>query len=122
MFNLTNKTTIITGGGSGIGRAIAELFAKQEGKVFILDVDDAGGNSTAEAIKANGGAATFVKCNIGNSGETESVVKKIAAESSSIDIVVNNAGIAHVGTAESTSDADFERLFNVNVKGATATS
>lgn len=117
MFILNNKTTIITGGGSGIGRAIAELFAKQGAKVFILDVDEKGGIATADSIKSNGGAASFFKCNIGSPIDTASVVKEIANGASSIDIIVNNAGIAHVGTVETTSDEDFDRLIGVNVKG-----
>lgn len=117
MFNLSNKTAIITGGGSGIGRAIAEIFAKQGAKVFILDVDEKGAQATADGIKSNGHLAAFIKCNISSPEETSAVIKKIAEENSSIDIIINNAGIAHVGTVESTNDADFDRLISVNVKG-----
>ena len=117
MFNLNNKTSIITGGGSGIGKAISVLFAKQGANVFILDLDETGANNTTEEIKSAGGNATFFKCNVGSAEEVESVINKIVTGVSAIDIVINNAGIAHVGTLESTAPADLDRLFSVNVKG-----
>ena len=117
MFNLNNKTSIITGGGSGIGKAISLLFAKQGSNVFILDLDEVGATNTIEEIKSEQNNATFFKCNIGSEDEVESVISKIVEKSPRIDIVVNNAGIAHVGTLESTSSSDLERLFAVNVKG-----
>jgi NAD(P)-dependent dehydrogenase (short-subunit alcohol dehydrogenase family) len=117
MFSLTNKTTIITGGGSGIGRAMTELFAQQGANVFLLDVDETGAKNTVDSITSNGCRATFIKCNIASLQEVESVIKNITTSYSTIDIIVNNAGIAHVGTIESTSDTDFERLIGVNIKG-----
>lgn len=117
MFNLNSKTAVITGGGSGIGRAISTLFARQGAKVFILDVDEAGANSTIEEIKSLNGDATFFKCNIALQEEVETTINKIVAQSSTIDIIVNNAGIAHVGTLESTDSADLDRLIGVNIKG-----
>jgi NAD(P)-dependent dehydrogenase (short-subunit alcohol dehydrogenase family) len=115
MFNLSGKTAIITGAGSGIGKAIAILFAEQGANVFILDLDENGANSTISEIK--NGSATFVKCNIASPAETEKAVQEIAAKTSTIDILINNAGIAHVGTVETTNEADFDRLYAVNVKG-----
>jgi NAD(P)-dependent dehydrogenase (short-subunit alcohol dehydrogenase family) len=115
MFNLSGKTAIITGAGSGIGKAIAILFAEQGAKVYILDLDENGANNTISEIK--NGSATFVKCNIASPAETEKAVKEIAATTSTIDILINNAGIAHVGTVETTNEADFDRLYAVNVKG-----
>lgn len=117
MFSLKGKTSIITGGGSGIGKAISILFAKQGSSVYILDVDEAGAQKTIEEITAGNGTATFIKCNVGSSEDVESVINNIIAETSAIDIIVNNAGIAHVGTVETTAESDFERLFGVNVKG-----
>jgi len=117
MFNLTNKTSIITGGGSGIGKAISLLFAKQGSNVFILDLDERGANDTIDEIRLEKGNATFLKCNVGSEEEVDSVINKIVARSSNIDIIINNAGIAHVGTLESTASIDLEKLFSVNVKG-----
>lgn len=117
MFSLSGKSALITGGGSGIGRAIATLFAKQEARVFILDLDEEGSLKTIEAIRQEGGNATFKKCNIAFAAEVKKAIDELINENSSLDIVVNNAGIAHVGNLENTSEADFERLLSVNVKG-----
>jgi 2-keto-3-deoxy-L-fuconate dehydrogenase len=117
MFSLKNKTSIITGGGSGIGKAISLLFAKQGSHVFILDVDEEGATKTVDEIKIENGRGTFMKCNIASAEEVEAVINKIVATTFSIDIIVNNAGIAHIGTVETTTETDFERLFAVNVKG-----
>jgi 2-keto-3-deoxy-L-fuconate dehydrogenase len=117
MFNLTNKTAIITGGGSGIGKAISVLFAKQGANVFILDVDEDGVQKTIEEIQTEKGTAEFMKCNVSSAEEVESVIDKIVGNISGIDIIVNNAGVAHVGTVETTAPADIDRLFSINVKG-----
>lgn len=113
MFSLKNKTAIITGGGSGIGAAIAILFAQQGAHVYILDVDEAGASRTAIAIREAGNIATFKHCNISD----QKVVQQLIKEIGSADILVNNAGIAHIGNAESTSAEDMDRLLGVNVKG-----
>jgi len=116
MFQLDNKTAIITGGGSGIGKAISILFARQGATVCVIDIDDDCATVTAH-INDVDTKAFFYKCDISNQPEVSAVVKEIAQQHGSIDILVNNAGIAHVGTAENTLSADFERLMNVNVKG-----
>lgn len=113
MFNLSGKAAIVTGGGSGIGRAIATLFARQGAVVYILDLDETGSNATVNAINAEGGDSVFKKCNVASYADVQQVIDEIP----SVDIVVNNAGIAHVGNAENTSEADFEKLLSVNVKG-----
>jgi NAD(P)-dependent dehydrogenase (short-subunit alcohol dehydrogenase family) len=117
MFRLDDKTAIVTGGGSGIGRAIATVFAQQGAQVYILDVDEAGGTNTAQEITTGGGKAFFRMCSVASHEEVKVEVERIAVESGRLDIVVNNAGIAHIGTAETTAPDDFERLFSVNVKG-----
>ena len=117
MFNLTNKVSIVTGGGSGIGKAISMLFAKQGSNVYILDVDEKGANETIDEIKSQKGSATFIKCDIASAEDVASVIQKIISSASSIDIIVNNAGIAHIGTVESTAETDLDRLISVNVKG-----
>jgi len=113
MFSLENKTAIVTGGGSGIGRAISKMFAQQGAIVYILDLDEKGAKETIDEITAKNGKAFFEKCNVSVQQEVKNIIYKISA----IDIVVNNAGIAHVGNVENTTESDFERLFSVNVKG-----
>lgn len=117
MFRLDNKTAVITGAGSGIGKAIAILFAKQGANVQVLDMDEAGGNATVAAITAEGGKASYHHCDVSKQAVVKSIIDAIIASTGSIDILVNNAGIAHVGNAENTAENDFDRLMTVNVKG-----
>jgi 2-keto-3-deoxy-L-fuconate dehydrogenase len=112
MFELKEKISIITGGGSGIGRAISELFAARGSVVHILDVDPQAGE-VAAAIRAGGHSAFYHECDVSSQQAVLSTVNAIG----NIHILVNNAGIAHIGTVETTAEEDFDRLFRVNVKG-----
>jgi NAD(P)-dependent dehydrogenase (short-subunit alcohol dehydrogenase family) len=117
MFRLDNKIAIITGGGSGIGKAIAEIFALQGAFVFIIDMDEQGAGNAAKAILGKGHRAAYKKCDVSKQAVVKEVIDSIIAEAGTIHILVNNAGISHIGTAESTPEADFDRLLSVNVKG-----
>ena len=120
MFSLEGKTAIITGGGSGIGKAIAKLFARQGAAVYILDFDEKGAHETIKEIDSERGNAIMFKCDVGNQSQVKEIIDTAALTGETIgciDILVNNAGVAHIGTAESTSEEDFNRLLNVNVKG-----
>lgn len=117
MFRLDNKTAIITGGGSGIGKAISEVFASQGAQVYILDLDEKGGTATASEIVSANGKAVFLKCNVAVQKEVKAIVAEIAEKQGAIDILVNNAGIAHIGQADTTSEEDFDRIVSVNIKG-----
>ncbi|HXH99610.1 MAG TPA: glucose 1-dehydrogenase [Sphingobacteriaceae bacterium] len=117
MLSLKEKVAVITGGGSGIGKAVSLLFAKQGAVVCILDMDEKAGTSVSEEIAALNGKSFFQKCNVSSQHEVLQIVKNITDRFSTVDILVNNAGIAHIGTAETTSEEDFERVLNVNVKG-----
>ena len=114
MFSLKNKSAVITGGGSGIGKAIAELFAKQGATVHIIELDINAANTAATEIKQSGGYAFAHSCDVSNQQQVVDTFNAI----NQIDILVNNAGVAHVGSATTTGEADFERVMNVNVKGA----
>ncbi|GAA3585306.1 glucose 1-dehydrogenase [Snuella lapsa] len=116
IFSLQGKTAIITGGASGIGKAITTTFAKQGAQVHILEFNAENGNLTANEINNNGGQAYFYQCDVSNHQQVKDVINNIAAQHT-IDILVNNAGIAHVGNVESTEEADLDRIYNVNVKG-----
>lgn len=113
MFSLQNKKAIITGGGNGIGGAMAVLFAKQGAEVHILELSEESAKPALDEIHSNGNKATVHACNVANQNEVDTVFEKIGG----INILVNNAGIAHVGKADTTSESDFERVMNVNVKG-----
>jgi 2-keto-3-deoxy-L-fuconate dehydrogenase len=117
MFKLDNKTAVITGAGSGIGKAIAIIFAKQGARVYIFDIDEKGALQVVNEIAEQGGIAKYIACNVADQEEVNKAVQQVLADSASIDILVNNAGVAHVGNAENTSADDFVRIFNINVKG-----
>ena len=117
MFRLDGKTAIVTGGGSGIGRAISLLFGKQGAEVCILDYDETAATNVADEIKASGDRAHGIKCDVSNHEQVHNIVQAIIKNFKYVDILVNNAGVAHIGNAENTKEEDFDRLFNVNVKG-----
>src|SRR6476469_6087786 len=101
MFSLKGKYAVITGGGSGIGKAISILFAKQGATVHIIEMNQFG-------------KAFSHACDVSKQKE----VKRVFEQIGKIDILVNNAGIAHIGKASTTEEADFDKVYQVNVKGA----
>lgn len=115
-FRLDGKVAAITGAGSGIGRAIALEFASHGAHIRILDVNEADGTTTREQIESLGGNASIHVCDVTNQEQVKSVFGGIVTRER-LNILVNNAGIPHVGTIEDTSEDDFERILSVNVKG-----
>jgi NAD(P)-dependent dehydrogenase (short-subunit alcohol dehydrogenase family) len=113
MFELNDKRAVITGAGSGIGRAMAILFAKQGAFVHVLDIGEAAAAEVVREIQAGGGQARARACDVADHDAVMAAFEDIGA----IDILVNNAGVAHVGRADTTSEADFDRVMRVNVKG-----
>ena len=112
MFRLDGKSAVVTGGGSGIGRSIAEVFAAQGADVHVLDIDDVGAAETVEVIAAAGGRAEAHRCDVRKQGEVRDVLETLR-----VNILVNNAGISHVGTIETTTEEDMDRIYAVNIKG-----
>jgi NAD(P)-dependent dehydrogenase (short-subunit alcohol dehydrogenase family) len=113
MFSLVNKTAVITGGGSGIGKAIAVTFAARGAAVHVLELTTEAGADTAATITAAGGKVELHACNVANKEEVAAVFTRIGK----LDILVNNAGVAHIGKADTTPEADFDRVMSINVKG-----
>jgi NAD(P)-dependent dehydrogenase (short-subunit alcohol dehydrogenase family) len=107
---------IVTGGGSGIGQAIALRFAANGAAVRIADINPQPAEATAKQIAGAGGHATSHVCNVTDQRQVRDTFQQIFANER-VHILVNNAGISHIGTVESTTEEDFDRLFRVNVKG-----
>ena len=113
MFGLTNKNAVVTGAGSGIGKAVALVLARQGAHVTIVDINEAEAAAVVKEIEGAGGKASAVAVDVSDQGKVDAAFAGLA----SLDILVNSAGVSHIGTAESTSEADFDRLYKVNVKG-----
>ncbi len=115
ILDYTGKTIVITGGASGIGLAMSELFASQGGSVYILDLNEQQALGAASAITEKGFRVKAMKADVSDHEEVCGVISSINAEGF-IDVLINNAGIAHVGNIVATREEDLIRLFNVNVK------
>jgi NAD(P)-dependent dehydrogenase (short-subunit alcohol dehydrogenase family) len=111
-----NKVALITGGGSGIGQSTALQLANEGAHILIVDLDIEAAKYTQDMIENLGGKANIYQCDISNNTQVKEVVNSILLEKS-IDILINNAGIAHIGNLEETSEDDLDRIYQVNVKG-----
>jgi NAD(P)-dependent dehydrogenase (short-subunit alcohol dehydrogenase family) len=117
MFTLTNKIALVTGAGSGIGAAIAEVFAKAGATVFVTDRLEAGGLEVQKRITDAGYVAKFTQLDIADESQCKTVAAHVLSETGRLDILVNNAGIGHVGTMATTEVVDLDRVCSVNVRG-----
>jgi NAD(P)-dependent dehydrogenase (short-subunit alcohol dehydrogenase family) len=117
VFSLKGKTAVVTGGAKGIGKAISVKLALHGANVAILDTDEASMQDVVNDIKKNNGSAIGHVCDITDQQKILGLFNTIG-QTNGLDILVNNAGIAHVGNAETTSSDDFDKVYNVNVKGA----
>jgi NAD(P)-dependent dehydrogenase (short-subunit alcohol dehydrogenase family) len=113
---LSGKIAVVTGAGSGIGHAIAVRFAQEGAIVRLVDLNEQACKEAVEEIARSGGTAAAYACNVADQANVRAVFVEMAS-ASPIDILVNCAGISHVGKLETTPEADFDRVFAVNVKG-----
>jgi 2-keto-3-deoxy-L-fuconate dehydrogenase len=113
MFRLDEKKAVVTGAGSGIGKAVAILFATQGAEVHVVDLNEEAAKNTVKEITENKGKAFAQPCNVTDQQQVKNVFDKIGR----VDILVNSAGVSHIGNVENTTESDFDRLYNVNVKG-----
>ncbi len=113
IFSLANKQAIITGAGSGIGKEVALLFARQGAMVHAVDLNADALAQTAKEAEAHNGKIKTYPCNVAQQQQVRDTFETIGT----IDILVNSAGVSHIGKADTTSEEDFDRIYNVNVKG-----
>ncbi|QDH80066.1 SDR family oxidoreductase [Echinicola soli] len=111
---MKNKTILITGGASGIGLAITTRFAEEGGNVYFIDYDQKAGEKAAYELTEKGLNVSFLQGDVSQTAEMQQTISSIPGD---IDVLVNNAGISHVGNLENTAEEDFDRLYQVNVKG-----
>jgi 2-keto-3-deoxy-L-fuconate dehydrogenase len=117
MFDLTGKAALVTGAGSGIGAAISETFAAAGARVIVTDRDEASAAATAQRIAAQGGSAHALALDVTDEVICDRRAREVLALTGALDVLVNNAGVGHVGTLMQTTGADLDRLYAVNVRG-----
>jgi 2-keto-3-deoxy-L-fuconate dehydrogenase len=115
---LGGRVAIVTGGGSGIGEAVAVRFASEGARVAIVDRDRGAADRVAGEIGAAGGEAAAFVCDVSRQAQVFDCFGAVQDRYGALDVLVNNAGVTHVGTVESTAEEDFDRVFAINVKGA----
>lgn len=112
------KVAMITGGGSGIGRAAALAFAREGSRVAVADITEEGGNETVRLVESAGGTARFFKVNVTRSDQVQALITGIVSQWGRLDITLNNAGVNNdMKPIVETSEAEFDRVMAVNVKG-----
>jgi 2-keto-3-deoxy-L-fuconate dehydrogenase len=116
-FNLEGKTAIVTGVGTGVGRSIAWMLAEHSARVMALDLEPGPAEETAAGIRTAGGSAHSFACDVTDDAQVRRVFDQIAAQHGGIHLLVNNAGVSHAGTVETTTTDAFEQLYRVNVRG-----
>jgi NAD(P)-dependent dehydrogenase (short-subunit alcohol dehydrogenase family) len=112
----TNRVCLVTGGASGIGRATCERFAAEGGVAVVVDIDEDGGNQTANTITAAGGRAIFVKADVSVSADVQAVVKRVVNEFGTIDVLVNNAATQTFKRVVDLEDDEWDRVIAVNLR------
>lgn len=113
----TGKTAVVTGAGSGIGRAIARRLASQGAHAAVLDIDRDAAQATVDIIEGDGGRASASVCDMTDAKNVNSVIGDIAAAHGRVDVLVNNAGVASIGKLTETDGDELDRVYQVNVKG-----
>jgi NAD(P)-dependent dehydrogenase (short-subunit alcohol dehydrogenase family) len=116
-FELQGRVAVVSGGASGIGKAVTLLLARQGARVFVLDRDAPGAQGVIEQVSERGGRGSFVSCDVSSASEVAAAFATVEREAARLDILVNNAGVSHIGDLLATSEVELDRIYAVNVKG-----
>ena len=117
MREFDKKVAIVTGGGSGIGKAIVQSLAESGALVYIIDVQEDKARETMEVLQKQKMKVEFLQCDVSKQSQVAETVRQIFSNEGRIDILINNAGVSHIGTAEDTNEEDFDRIYQINIKG-----
>ena len=117
-FDFENKVAVVTGAAQGIGAACAERLARDGAAVALWDVDDARGQALAESLAARGGKAIYLHCNVARKAEVDAALAATLAAFGRVDALVNNAGIFKAADFLDITEADWDAVIDVNLKGA----
>src|SRR5580765_2394641 len=118
MGRLAGKVTFVTGGARGIGRAIVEKCAAEGALVTLVDLDDAAGRATVRDVAAQGAAVEFCCADVTSETDVQRAIEAVAAARGTIDVLVNNAGVNAYYDATEMTEAEWDRVFGVDLKGA----
>ena len=116
LFSLIGKIAIVTGGAKGIGASIASVFCQQGATVHILDIDVEAGTDLTTSLKEKGGSCYFHNCDVSDHEEVGRVFQNVVDTSERLDLLINNAGVACIGTVEETKPEEMDRLYRINIK------
>ncbi len=117
MREFDKKVAIVTGGGSGIGKAIVQSLAESGALVYIIDVQEDKARETMEVLQKQKMKVEFLQCDVSKQSQVAETVRQIFSNEGRIDNLINNAGVSHIGTAEDTNEEDFDRIYQINIKG-----
>lgn len=117
MFRLDNKIAVITGGGSGIGQAMCLMFARQGATVCLLELNPDQALETVSLLESEGLNASSYECDVARQSSVDTAIQAVLRDHGRIDILINNAGVSSVGSVETTTEDELDRVYSVNIKG-----